>query len=58
MNKNSEAWQHGYNDGKYGFAYLNPCYTEDELKEWQKGFKKGLKEKKSQKETENEAENE
>ena len=42
MNKSLEAYDHGFNDGKYGFTYLNPYYSQDELNEWTRGFKDGM----------------
>lgn len=42
MSKLDEAYRHGYGDGRYGFTYLNPQYTADELAEWVRGYKEGL----------------
>ena len=36
-----EAYEHGLDDGYYGFSYLNPCYTQGELNAWVEGYKKG-----------------
>jgi hypothetical protein len=40
-NKLVEAYNKGYSDGFYGFTYLNPYYSAEELNEWSIGFKAG-----------------
>jgi hypothetical protein len=37
----NEAYNHGFNDGVYGFSYINPYYTPKELEAWARGFKAG-----------------
>jgi hypothetical protein len=41
MDKTIEAYNKGYSDGVYGFSYLNPYYTPEELEAWARGFKAG-----------------
>lgn len=38
-----EIYQKGISDGLYGFSYINPYWTKEELAEWAKGYQEGLK---------------
>ena len=36
--KNSEIFQHGLNDGLYGYTYLNPKWNQENLKDYSNGL--------------------
>ena len=43
--KEIEIENKGYQDALYGYSYLDPYWTKEELQIWSKGYKRGLKEK-------------
>lgn len=35
----------GYQDGLYGFTYIDPNWAKEELETWGRGYKRGLQER-------------
>jgi len=40
--KNFEIFNHGINDGLYGYTYLKPSWNDENLKDYENGLKIGL----------------
>ena len=36
-----DIYEKGYNDAIYGYSYLDPYWTANELAEWARGYKDG-----------------